>query len=113
MTGDHPHRDRSRRASLPWRSPVGRDKWHAKSPAQGKCPAILPHGPTSLRDVEGVSVPTFTFIDEAWVAIHRVTSLSRSYAALSTGVCAFGAPCTRQRRRLDRTGVPGTSWTYE
>lgn len=78
MTGDHPQRDRSRRASLPWWSPVGRDKWHAKSPAQGKCPAILPHGPTTLRDVEGVSVPTFTFIDEAWVAIHRVTSLSRS-----------------------------------
>ena len=25
MTGDHPRRDRSRRASLPWRSPVGRD----------------------------------------------------------------------------------------
>ena len=31
-------------------------------------------------------MPTFTFIDEAWVAIHRVTSLSRSDAALSTGV---------------------------
>lgn len=25
MTGDHPRRDRSRRASLPWRFPVGRD----------------------------------------------------------------------------------------
>ena len=25
MTGDHPQRDRSRRASLPWRFPVGRD----------------------------------------------------------------------------------------
>lgn len=92
MTGDHPRKDRSRRASLPWRSPVGRDKWHAKSPARGKRPAILPHGRPSLRDVEGVSVPTFTFIDEAWVAIHRVTSPSRFDAVLSTGACAFGAP---------------------
>ena len=25
MTGDHPRKDRSRRASLPWRFPVGRD----------------------------------------------------------------------------------------
>ena len=49
-------------------------------------------GRPSLRDVEGVSVPTFTFIDEAWVAIHRVTSPSRFDAVLSTGACAFGAP---------------------
>lgn len=56
---------------------------------------------------------TIADIDEDWVAIHRVTSPSRFDAVLSTGACAFGAPCTGQRRRLDRTGVPGTSWTYE
>ena len=107
MTGDHPRGDRSRRASLPCRSPVGRDKWHAKSPAQGKCPAILPHRCLILRDGESVSVPTFTLSAEAWGVIHKAASPVRGDPSLSTGVRRFGRTVHRAAESTGPHSTPG------
>ena len=80
MTGDHPRRDRSRRVSPSFGSPWTCDKWHAKSPARGKCPAILPHRRTLSCGRRGVSVLTFIRIDEAWVSL-----VNRAQSAVGAG----------------------------
>ena len=80
MTGDHPRRDRSRRVSPSFGSPWTCDKWHAKSPARGKCSVILPHRRTLSCDRRGVSVLTFIRIDEAWV-----TLVNRAQSAVGAG----------------------------
>ena len=95
----------------PFGFPWARDKWHAKSPARGKCPAILPHQPLISGDGESVSVLTFTSLDEAWagscvraqprasrVAIHRGSFVSRVVHSPSIAArVEAGRGCTVER----------------
>jgi len=55
----------------------GARQWHAKSPAQGKCPAILPHKCTNVRNQADETLPTGFFIDEAGEAPHNYAPFAR------------------------------------